>query len=231
MPTPAQQVSRRTFLAGIAGIAGAALLAPDAVADGHGGTTVTPEQALKYLAQGSRRWQTGDIERRDYTPPGSDPTKGQWPFAAILSCADARVNPETIFDVREYNLFNVRNAGNVAGEITIGSLEYAVGNLHVPVILVLGHTSCGAVAATQKALTTGVMPGGDIDVIVDEIKPAIQALRPAHSSIEAIRANVSQSATRLVANSPMIAKAVKDGHLKIAKGVYEIGHRRVDFFT
>jgi carbonic anhydrase len=75
------------------------------------------------------------------------------------------------------------------------------------------------------------MPGGDIDVIVDEIKPAIQALRPAHSSIEAIRANVSQSATRLVANSPMIAKAVKDGHLKIAKGVYEIGHRRVDFFT
>ena len=71
-------------------------------------------------------------------------------FASILSCADSRVNPENVFDVRQGNLFNVRNAGNVGGDISIGSLEYSVAVLGVPLLAVLGHTGCGAVSATQR---------------------------------------------------------------------------------
>ena len=230
--------SRRRFLIGMAGTAGVAAAGATLIgaatanaATDRDGTKVTPSEALHHLKAGSLRWKSGHLEHRDYTPPGHDIIHGQWPFAAILSCADSRVNPESVFDVRQGNLFNVRNAGNIADEIAIGSLEYAVAVLKVPAILVLGHGSCGAVVATQKAVTTGTMPGGDIDAIVDLIRPAIERLPHDHTRAEAIRSNVQNSAQTLLYQSATIAKAVEAGKLRIAKAVYIIGSREVDFFA
>ena len=175
MTTPSLEVSRRGFLVGMAGVAGTALAvgaaAPALAGESTHGGKYTPDKALKWLKQGNRRWVEGNIRNVDHTPPHSDTNKGQWPFASILSCSDSRVNPERVFDVQRANLFNVRNAGNIGSDgISIGSLEYSVAVLKVALVVVLGHSSCGAVSASQNTLRTGEYPGGDIDDIVNAIE-------------------------------------------------------------
>ncbi|MFM9134237.1 MAG: carbonic anhydrase [bacterium] len=235
--SPFDGLSRRGFLAGHAGVAGVALAAgatSSAVAAGERaedkhGDKVTPDQALKWLKQGNRRWVKRDIKRVDHTPPYRDITKGQWPIASILSCADSRVNPENIFDVAQGNLFNVRNAGNVRGSISIGSVEYSIGVLRAPLLVVLGHSGCGAVKAAQRALRTGEMPGGDIDAVVEAILPAIEGL-PADQTLEqGIWANAGHSARLLRRTSEIIATRIRSRKLRLVVGVYDIGTREVTF--
>lgn len=224
----AEGLSRRGFLAAVAGSAvalGAA--APAMGATDHGGDRVTAKQAMRWLETGNNRWVRGDIQRVDHTPPLSDITKGQWPFASILSCADSRVNPENVFDVRQGNLFNVRNAGNVGGDISIGSLEYSVAVLGVPLLAVLGHSGCGAVSAAQRYLRTGELPGGDIDAVVKAIVPAIESLPDDHTLGQAIEANAQHSARILRRQSGVIREAVDRGKLRIVHGIYDIRSRRV----
>lgn len=224
----AEGLSRRGFLAAVAGSAvalGAA--APAMGATDHGGDRVTARQAMRWLERGNNRWVRGDIQRVDHTPPFRDITNGQWPFASILSCADSRVNPENVFDVRQGNLFNVRNAGNVGGDISIGSLEYSVAVLGVPLLAVLGHSGCGAVSATQRYLRTGELPGGDIDAVVKAIVPAIDSLPEDHTLGQAITANAQHSARILQRQSGVIREAVDRGRLRIVHGVYDIRSRRV----
>lgn len=226
-------LSRRGFLAGMAGVAGVALAAGASssalAAEDKDGDKVTPEQSLKWLIQGNRRWVKHDIKRVDHTPPYRDITKGQWPIASILSCADSRVNPENIFDVAQGNLFNVRNAGNVGGAISIGSIEYSIGVLRAPLLVVLGHTSCGAVQAAQRALRTGEMPGGDIDAVVDAILPAIEKLPADQTLDEGIWANAGYSARQLKRRSEIISTRIRSGKLRIVVGVYDIKTRKVTF--
>ena len=226
-------LSRRGFLVGLAGVAGTALVASASTAargaETNHGSKVTPQQSLGWLKQGNERWVRGDIQRKDHTPPNSDITKGQWPIASILSCADSRVNPENVFDVRQGNLFNVRNAGNVGGAISIGSLEYSVAVLKVPLLVVLGHSGCGAVKASQEALRTGQMPGGDIDAIVEAILPAIEPLPDDQTLADGIWANAEYSARALKRVSPTIKQAVDHGKLRIVHAVYNIRTRRVTF--
>ena len=182
---------------------------------------------MRWLETGNNRWVRGDIQRVDHTPPFRDITNGQWPFASILSCADSRVNPENVFDVRQGNLFNVRNAGNVGGDISIGSLEYSVAVLGVPLLAVLGHSGCGAVSATQRYLRTGELPGGDIDAVVKAIVPAIESLPEDHTLGQAIEANAQHSARILRRQSDVIREAVDRGRLRIVHGIYDIASRRV----
>ncbi len=229
-----QALSRRGMLLGMAGLVGAVgagtLLKYPAIANAASdkdGTPVTSEEALAYLRAGNRRWRNGDIQQRDYTPSGKSLVNGQWPIAGIVSCADSRVNPENVFDIARGNLFNVRNAGNVAGDITIGSLEYAVAVLGIPLIVVLGHTSCGAVKATQESVSTGKMPGGDIDAIVNAIAPAIRALPAKHTLTQAISANAQQTTRELISGSEIIDSAVRAKKLLIREGVYDIATKRV----
>lgn len=229
----AQLMSRRGFLVstvGAASLAGIASLAPGAKgATQTDGTTITPTEALRFLREGNARWVAGNSQRIDQTTNGRELVKGQWPFAAILSCADSRVNPESVFDVAEGNLFNVRNAGNVAGDISIGSLEYAVAVLGVPLIMVLGHSSCGAVKATQAAVDTGRMPGGDIDAIIDQIRPAIEGLPANHTIEQATKANARHSAKELIDASAVVRAAIDKGRLDVVEGVYNLGTKRVQF--
>jgi carbonic anhydrase len=221
-------LSRRGFLAAVAGSAvalGAA--APARGATDHKGDRVTARQAMRWLETGNNRWVRGDIQRVDHTPPLRDIAKGQWPFASILSCADSRVNPENVFDVRQGNLFNVRNAGNVGGDISIGSLEYSVAVLGAPLLAVLGHSGCGAVAAAQQYLRTGELPGGDIDAVVEAIVPGIESLPEDHTLGQAIEANAEHSARILRRQSGVIREAVDSGRLRIVHGVYDLRSRRV----
>jgi carbonic anhydrase len=229
----AQLMSRRGFLAttvGAVSLSGLGTLAPAANgATKTDGATVTPTEALRFLREGNSRWVAGNPQRIDHVTHGRLLVKGQWPFAAILSCADSRVNHENVFDVAEGNHFKVRNAGNVAGDISIGSLEYAVAVLGVPLVMVLGHSGCGAVKATQSAVDTGRMPGGDIDAIIDQIRPAIERLPANHTLEQATKAYARHSAQALLDASDVVPAAVKKGRLDIVEGVHNPGTKKVQF--
>lgn len=128
------------------------------------------EEALKKLKEGNHRFLSGNlIPKSHYTNERLELSKGQHPFAVVLCCSDSRVVPEIIFDCKLGDLFVIRNAGNVVDEDVLGSVEYAVEHLGTPLIIVMGHSSCGAVTATCEG---GELPG-NIPALTKRIKPAI----------------------------------------------------------
>lgn len=228
-------MSRRSFIIRAAGASALALGATMRQASGAGaaprpdGQVVKPAEALARLRAGNARWATGNTVGQTYAPPGQSPEAGQWPFAAIVSCADSRVVPENVFDVAPKNLFIIRNAGNVIDDVTLGSLEYAALHTGIALIVVLGHSHCGAVSATRASVATGTMPGGYIDSIVDLIKPAILGVPEGASLDRAIIANARYSAKRIQELSTTIAKKTQAGTVGIVQGVYGLNERRVTF--
>ena len=145
---------------------------------------------------------------------------GQHPHAQILSCADSRVPPEIIFDQGLGDLFVVRVAGNVATDTEIGSLEYGAEHLHIPLLVVLGHESCGAVTAAVQ----GGPPEGHIAALVDLIKPAVDKTRglPGDPVANAVRTNVELVVKQLRSSTPLLSELVEHGKLKIVGGVYSL---------
>jgi len=138
------------------------------------GPGISPDEALKKLIDGNNRFvQSAQAQKDIGNNRRTELTKGQHPFAVILSCSDSRVPPEHIFDQGLGDIFVVRVAGNVADSIELGSVEYAAEHLGVPLILVLGHQSCGAV----KATVDGGKPEGNIESIVKKIAPAVKKAR------------------------------------------------------
>ncbi|MBD1872298.1 carbonic anhydrase [Nodosilinea sp. FACHB-131] len=181
---------------------------------------LTPDQALAQLMEGNQRF----VERRRLNPNQdaarlAEVASGQAPFAAILSCADSRVVPEIVFDQGIGDLFVVRVAGNIAITEDIASEEYAVGVLGTPLLMVLGHERCGAVAA---ALEGGELPGV-IESLVFAIRPAVQASegKSGDRLTNAIKSNVSLQVQRLQ-NSSVIASALQEGKLKIVGAYYDL---------
>ena len=158
--------------------------------------------------------------------------KGQHPFAVVLSCADSRVPVEVLFDRGIGDIFVVRDAGNIATITDIGSIEYAVDHLETPLVVVLGHSKCGAVTA---AVEGGEAPP-NIKAIVDFIAPAVataknaapdksgEALVPA-----AITANVWQSMSDIYKDSPMMREKVKEGKIKLLGATYDIKTGKVNW--
>jgi carbonic anhydrase len=188
--------------------------------------TMTPAQAYKAVQDGNARYLTGaskhtriDVERRVETA-----TNGQKPIAAVLGCADSRVPPEIVLDQGFADLFVVRVAGNVAGDMELGSLEYAVAVLNTPLIVVLGHSQCGAVAAAVKDKPP--FPGS-IGALVDHILPAVKKakseLGPKKNDVieRAIVANVYQG-MRDVLKSPVIKPAVANKKVIVVGGVRDL---------
>src|SRR5215216_3885696 len=144
----------------------------------------------------------------------------QHPHAEILSCADSRVPPEIIFDQGLGDLFVVRVAGNVATDAEIGSLEYGAEHLHIPLLVVLGHESCGAVTAAVQ----GGLPEGHIASLVDLIKPAVEKTRgmPGDPVSNAVRMNVELVVKELRTSTPILSELVAHGKLRIVGAVYSI---------
>jgi carbonic anhydrase len=187
----------------------------------HGNqSTLTPDQALAQLMEGNQRFvESKRLNPHQGTARLAEVASGQAPFAAILSCADSRVVPEIVFDQGIGDLFVVRVAGNIAIIEDIASEEYAVGVLGTPLLMVLGHERCGAVAA---ALEGGELPGV-IESLVFAIRPAVEASQGESGDrlTNAIKRNVSLQVQRLQ-NSSVISSAVRAGKLKVVGAYYDL---------
>lgn len=175
------------------------------------------------LMKGNRRFISGNSQERMLVAERHELVKGQHPKVVILGCADSRLSPELIFDKSLGDLFVVRTAGNVADPVALGSMEYAVEHLHASVLVVLGHESCGAVAA---ALTGEKMPSSNLTSIVEKIRPAFEGSAAcalgSKGGEECIELNVSKSASDVLAKSSILRKAVEEGQLTVIRAVYHL---------
>lgn len=192
----------------------------------------SPAGALKVLREGNRRWQKGERQLRSYSPVAERHAEAQAPFAAILTCADSRLSTELIFDLYRGNLFVSRVAGNTVDVGTLGSTEYAVGVLGVKLVMVLGHSNCGAVkAALSVASGEKSFPPdqfGAIGPVVDAVVPAVESLPPDQRTLEkATVANAKAQAEALAASQPLIKPAVDAGKLRLVAAIYDIETGRV----
>ena len=183
--------------------------------------TISADTALAELKLGNEHHV-----RHLYSHPHETATRarelvsGQHPHAEILSCADSRVPPEIIFDQGLGDLFVVRVAGNVATDTELGSLEYGAEHLHIPLLIVLGHESCGAVTAAVQAGEAE----GHIAALVKLIKPAVDKSRglPGDPVANAVRTNVELVVEQLRSSTPVLSELVAHGKLKIVGGVYSL---------
>lgn len=152
---------------------------------------------------------------------------GQHPHAEILSCSDSRVPPEIVFDQGLGDLFIVRVAGNVATDAEVGSLEYGAEHLHIPLIVVLGHESCGAVTAAVQ----GGPPEGHIATLISLIKPAVDKTRDMSGDhvANAVRMNVELVVKQLRSSTPILSELVAHGKLRIVGAVYSIENGSVSW--
>lgn len=191
--------------------------------------SLTPDQALRELVTGNQRYFVARaahphqaLERR------RELAAGQHPFAAILGCADSRVPPELVFDQGLGDLFVVRVAGNVVDDVVMGSLEYAVDHLGVPLVVVLGHSKCGAVTSAVK----GGAAHGHVAALLAALQPAVErtAGRSGEPVHNAVRANVDLGLERLRAGSALLAGRLQTGALKVAGALYEVDSGAVTFF-
>ena len=179
--------------------------------------------ALRRLADGNARYVAGKSQVRDYAAGRAATAQAQYPIAEILSCADSRAAPEMVFDQGIGDLFVVRVAGNYLSSSALSSLEYAIAVLKVPLIFVLGHSSCGAVKATVAEIEHPVPLPGHIWDIVDALRPGVKSAVAAGGDLDtAIAANVDYNIGRISAAQPVISEAVRAGRVKVAGGVYDI---------
>lgn len=174
------------------------------------------------LARGNKMFQLGKYTSGNLLSKRKILAKGQQPKVIILGCADSRVPPELIFGKSPGDLFVVRDAGNIVDEVSLGSIEYAVEHLKAKVIVVLGHESCGAVAATVKGEK---MPTENLQAIVDTISPALEDSKKCpiggEMNLDCVKLNVNQTAKNLISRSKIIKEASENG-LVIIKAVYKL---------
>lgn len=192
----------------------------------------TPSAAWSTLMAGNARFVEGNSNH-----PNQDAARRaslmstQHPFVMIFGCADSRLAAEIIFDLGLGDAFVVRTAGHVIDNTALGSLEYGVEYLDVPLIVVLGHDSCGAVTATKNAVATGKMPAGFIRDLVERITPSVltSLRKDKDSDVNAmVEEHVKQTAARLVENSPIIAGAVTRGRAAVVGLTYRLNDGRAD---
>ncbi|MFM0551460.1 carbonic anhydrase [Paraburkholderia sediminicola] len=225
---------RNLLLAGASSITLAGLSRRVAVAaepaSGNAPNSIPPAEALDRLMQGNARYAANTPSNKDYSADRAARVAAQYPIAAIVGCADSRVAPELAFDQGPGDLFVVRVAGNFVNDDILASLEYGVEFLGVPLIMVLGHTQCGAVTATVKALKDGVHLPGHLPELVRAIKPAMQMAKVGHgedlvaqTTIENVRLNTN----RLIVSRPLIGPYVKSGRVKIVGGIYDLATGKV----
>ncbi|MFE6847261.1 carbonic anhydrase [Streptomyces sp. NPDC057686] len=186
-----------------------------------------PGNAFDLLLAGNQRFVSGtpehpnqDATRRTETAPS------QQPFAVVFGCSDSRLAAEIIFDRGLGDLFVVRTAGHVAGTEVLGSIEFGVSVLNAPLVVVLGHDSCGAVAAACSALEDGQTPGGFVRDVVERVTPSVLAARAAgrETAEEILAEHIEHTVDLLLERSRVLAERVADGRL----GVVGLSYRLAD---
>ncbi|RLL70273.1 carbonic anhydrase [Streptomyces sp. Z26] len=188
----------------------------------------TPGAALRALAEGNARWRSyRERHPHETRAVREELVTGQHPFAVVLSCVDSRVPPELVFDQGLGDLLTVRSAGEVLDEAVLGSIAYGVLELGIPLVLVLGHQSCGAVGAAVAADESGEELPAHIQYLADQIAPAIDRDQEGDARVDAtIDANVRLVRSRLLAEPDLAAK-VSAGELAVAGARYELTDQRV----
>ncbi|MGI5447754.1 carbonic anhydrase [Streptomyces sp. CA-243310] len=188
----------------------------------------TPRSALRELMAGNDRWRTLHESHPDRTRAVRQTlVTGQHPFAVVLGCVDSRVPPELVFDQGLGDLLTVRSAGSVLDEAVLASITYGVLELAIPLVVVLGHQSCGAVTAALHAAESGENLAGHMQYLVDQIRPAIDlGLRGAARVDATITANVRLVRSR-VAAEPTLAAKVASGQLAVIGARYELNSQTV----
>ena len=202
---------------------------PTATAPAAAAAQLTPRQALEKLQAGNLRFVEGTSEHPNQNASRRESlTQSQNPFATIFGCSDSRLAAEIIFDLGLGDTFVVRTAGQVIDDAVIGTLEYSVEVLNVPLIVILGHDSCGAVTATRESVRSGEMPRGFQRSLVERIMPAVlDSQRAGRDSVdEIVEANVEMVAHRILDQSRSIASAVSTGRVAIVGMCYSLQHGR-----
>lgn len=229
-------LSRRGFL-GCACCAAAGLAisgTPRALAAGGKHTDLTADQALAVLKEGNKKYLADTaacgVQSRERR---IEISKGQTPFAVLVSCSDSRVPPELLFGRGLGELFIVRNAGNTVDTTALGSIQYAVAELGVPLVLVMGHERCGAVDAALSVVKNNTSFPGSIGQMIEPIVPAVLKVQnqPGDLLDNAVRENVRRTVTRLrTASEPILIDPLKAGRLRVVGARYSLDEGNVDFF-
>ncbi|EKE78810.1 carbonic anhydrase [Oceanibaculum indicum P24] len=236
------RLSRRAALLGsigLAGMSGLGLMAglprrALAAAGARPKHAMSPTQALNALLAGNARYVANRPGPVDFLPRRQLLATGQSPFAIILGCADSRVSPEFAFDQRPGDLFVLRVAGNYLTVDSLASMEYAVEFLGTPLILVLGHTSCGAISAAVDVATTNAALPGSLPALAKQIVPAVKQAQAKgapgnraalirHATTENIRRTVEAIKTA----GPLLSRYVEAGTLNVAGGLYDLNTGQV----
>lgn len=198
--------------------------------------TMTPEKSLQYLKEGNQRFQNNLKANRNLLEQVNDTAEGQFPFATILSCIDSRVSAELVFDQGLGDVFSVRIAGNFVNEDILGSMEFACKLAGTKIIVVLGHTSCGAIkGACDNAKL------GNLTNMLGKIKPAVNAVEtPKDENLrnssnldfvnDVATKNVHLTMDRIVKESEVLAEMQKNGEIKIVGAMYNIHTGEVVFY-
>jgi carbonic anhydrase len=193
----------------------------------EGPTDVSADEALRRLKAGNERFAAGKATHEHQQAAWrAQVAKGQKPFAVVVCCSDSREPPEIVYDQGLGDLFVIRTAGNVVDDIGIGSIEYAVEHFDTRLIVVLGHSQCGAV----DAAVSGGEAHGHIRAVVDAIKPAVDKVKnePGNRIENAVRSNVRETVERLRTTGPLLPDRIKAGKLKIVGECYDLERGRIE---
>jgi carbonic anhydrase len=220
-------LTRRSVLTTGLAVAGAALPSIPVWAQSMSPTrnAVSPDAALERLREGNARYAANASKNRDFSAGRVARAGAQHPIASIVSCADSRLAPELAFDQGPGELFVVRVAGNFVNEDGLASLEYGATILDVRLIMVLGHSNCGAVSATIKVVKDGTSLPGHLPSLVNAIRPAVvtaQAKNPADLLAESTIENVRRNVKFLETANPLLSELVAAGKLRVVGAVYDI---------
>ena len=196
--------------------------------------SMTPEKALTFLKEGNKRFLNNLKANRNLLEQVNETSDGQFPFATILSCIDSRVSAELVFDQGLGDIFSIRIAGNFVNEDILGSMEFACKLAGTKVIVVLGHTSCGAIKGACDDAKLG-----NLTALMNKIKPAVNTvLEPKNESLRNSKnidfvnnvseKNVHLTIDRILKESPVLAEMEKNGEIKIVGAMYDIKTGIVD---
>jgi carbonic anhydrase len=195
---------------------------------------MTPDDVIAMMKRGNERFRAGKLQTHDYLAQKRASVKGQYPAAVILSCMDSRAPAEIILDAGIGDTFNARVAGNIVNDDLLGSLEYACAVAGSKVVLVMGHTSCGAIKGAIDGAKLGNLTG-----LLDKIKPAVDATKfdgertsKNDAFVDAVAAtNVRQAIDEIRHRSDVLAGLEKDGKIKIVGAMYHLVGGKVEFYA
>ena len=196
---------------------------------------ITPAQALEKLVAGNARFVAGRLLPRDWPQQRAATAGGQYPFAVILSCIDSRVSSEIIFDQGFGDIFNARVAGNVLDDEILGSLEFACKVAGAKLIVVVGHTHCGAVKGACSGAQLGHLTG-----LLDKIQPSVAEAKAKMAGVavtdgkfvqEVAELNVHRVLAQIRAQSPVLSELIASGQIGLVGGIYDLASGKVQFFN